>query len=232
METPLLAVKGLGVKIDQKEILEALDFEVNQNETVAIIGPNGAGKTVLFRALIGQQPYSGEIKWKEGVKIGYVPQRMAIDADLPLTVAEFFALKSPIKSDVSHALEIVSSKDLLKRRLSVLSGGELQRVLIAWAVVGHPDILLFDEPTSGVDISAEESIYSLLHKLQEKEGLAVLIISHDLQIVYRYADNVICLNKRRMCYGPPQHVLNAESLAKIYGADVGLFHHEQHNNHG
>ncbi len=232
---PLLSVSGLNISFNANKVLDEISFELFPDETLAIIGPNGAGKTILFHALLGLIPHQGTINWQKGVKIGYVPQRFAIDPKLPLTVNEFFSLK--IKADrpaLTHSLKSVGFseteiKSLLKQPLGVLSGGQLQRVLIAWAVIDHPTVLLFDEPTSGVDISAEETIYGLLHRLQEKENLAIMLISHDLQIVYRYANNVVCLNKERVCYGPPHQVLSPKNLAKIYGEDTGLYVHSHHS---
>ncbi len=237
----LLRVENLKVKFDHHIVLDNIDFEVKKDETVAVIGPNGAGKTVLFRALLGLIPYEGKITWAKEVKIGYVPQRLAIERDLPLTTLEFFRLKEKNKKEIDKALAAVGfeedkphkghlTKHVLNRKLGVLSGGELQRVLIAFALLGHPDVLLFDEPTSGVDISAEETIYSLLHKLAQKENLTIILISHELQIVYRYANNVVCLNKEKVCFGPPKEVLDKESLAKLYGGEAGLYeHHHEHN---
>lgn len=235
----LLKVANIKVKFGENLILNNISFDAKEDETIAIIGPNGAGKTVLFRALLGLIPYDGKIEWKEGIKIGYVPQKLFIEPDLPLTTQEFFNLKEKNKKEVENVLFSVGfRKDLidknhninqiLKRKIGVLSGGELQRVLIAWALLGHPDILLFDEPTTGIDISTEETIYGLLHKLQEKEKLTIMLISHELQVVYNYATNVICLNKERVCIGPPREVLDKESLAKVFGGHVGIYLHDHH----
>jgi len=239
MEDILLKVTNLKVKYGQNSILNNVSFDVKEDETLAIIGPNGAGKTVLFRALLGLIPYEGKIEWKAGLKIGYVPQKLFIEPDLPLTTQEFFNLKEKNKKEVENVLLLVGFKkdstdknhiinQILKRKIGVLSGGELQRVLIAWALLGHPDILLFDEPTTGIDISTEETIYGLLHKLQEKEKLTIMLISHELQVVYNYATNVICLNKEKVCIGPPREVLDKESLAKIFGGHVGIYLHDHH----
>jgi len=232
MKQTLLTVSNLRVKLNEHLILENVSFEVKKEETVAIIGPNGAGKTILFRALLGLIPYEGKITWNPKVKIGYVPQKLSIEPDLPLTTADFFTLKEKNKKEIESVLDLVgfetngaSKKNVLKRKLGVLSGGELQRIIIAWALLGHPDVLLFDEPTAGIDVSAEETIYSLLHKLQEKENLTILLISHELQVVYRYATNVVCLNKSKLCFGPPREVLDKESLAKLFGEEVSLYQH-------
>lgn len=240
----LLRVDDLAVKLNSQTILANISFELNRNETLAIIGPNGAGKTVLFKALLGLLPSEGKLTWKKDIKIGYVPQRVSIEADLPLTTAEFFSLKGVGQKKALEALSAVGFREdvphpghlkehVLERQMGILSGGELQRVLIAWALLGEPDVLLFDEPTSGVDVGAEETIYELLKKLQEKKQMAVMVISHDLNVVYRFANSVICLNKEMVCYGPPADVLDRESLKKLYGENIGIYQHNQgHNHHG
>lgn len=236
MSQQILQVSGLSVELDNKQILRNISFSARKGETIAVIGPNGAGKTVLFRSLIGLIPYQGTIAWHPGTKIGYVPQRLYINRDFPLTTREFFCIKDRNYREINRVMSAVgfmtdspndntNSDSILKRQLASLSGGELQKVLIAWALIGAPDILLFDEPTSGIDISSEETIYSLLHRLQEKEKMTVILISHELQIVYRYATSVICLNKESICVGPPNKVMNDENLHKLFGSDIGLYHH-------
>lgn len=236
MPDPILSVKNLRVKLDRHLILKDVNFTVQPDEILAVIGPNGAGKTVLFRTLLKLIPYQGEINWKPGIKIGYVPQKLSISSDLPLTVLEFFNLKEKNISEIKSALSAVGfSKDkphpghlfdhVLNQKIGVLSSGELQRVLIAWALLGHPQVLLFDEPTSGVDVSAEETIYFLLHKLQKESHIAVMLISHELEIVSRYADNILCLNKKTVCFGSPQTTLNPQNLEKIFGPEIGIYHH-------
>lgn len=238
----LLSVSALKVKFNKHYVLKNISFEVGDDETVAIIGPNGAGKTVLFRSLLGLVPYKGKIEWKKGTKIGYVPQKMGISQDLPLTTAEFFALKEKNKKEINRVLkEVGFEKDkphkghlkehVLDRKVGVLSGGQLQRVLIAFALLGEPDVLLFDEPTAGIDVSAEETIYSLLHKLQKQKKLSIILISHDLQIVYKYAKTVVCLNKEQACFGAPREVLDKKSLEKLYGGDVGFHVHDVSSHH-
>ena len=225
---PLLSVSNLKVILDNQVILDDVTFDLERNETLAVIGPNGAGKTTLFRALLGLIPYSGTVEWKKGVKIGYVPQRLFIERDFPLTVREFFFLQGKVTlEEMKRVLKIVSFEDvnLLNKKIGVLSGGEIQRVLIAWALCNHPDVLLFDEPTSGVDVSAELSIYALLNKIHEKESLAIILISHELEIVDKYATKVICLNKKKVCYGTPREVLENKNLVELFGKDISLYHH-------
>ncbi len=227
MEQPLLKVSNLSVELAQHQILEDVSFEVERGETLAVIGPNGAGKTVLFRTLLGLIPYKGRIEWKPGVKIGYVPQKLSIESDLPLTVGEFLSLKDESSEEIESALSSVgSTKEILDHQIGFLSGGQLQKILIAWALVGHPDVLLFDEPTSGIDTATGETIYHFLHRLQISRKLTTLLISHDIQVVFQHATKVVCLDKARRCYGPPKEVLDSETLAKLFGVEVG--HHHEH----
>lgn len=248
METSdtILEVSDLHVSFDNNVIINDLNFEVKRGEVVAIVGPNGAGKSVLFRALLGLIPNQGVIKWSKDAKIGYVPQKLFIEPTFPISVGEFLGFKSKSKEDIIKALESVGIKDMphthgdnsknhhshfLDQRLGFLSGGELQRVLIAWALIDNPNILLFDEPTAGIDIGGEETIYNLLHDLQEKRGLTVLLISHDLHIVYKYANTVLCINKNQLCFGEPSLVLDPKSLSALYGGEAKFYTHQHGDNH-
>ncbi len=237
MEKPILSVKNLNVKFNNHRILEDISFEVKRDDTLAIIGPNGAGKTVLFKCLLGLIQYEGEVKWASDAKIGYVPQRLDVGKDLPLTVEEFLKYKEKDSKKIESVLSQVGfetegthiihkGKRLLRTRLGVLSGGEFQRVLIAFAVLGNPNVLLFDEPTSGVDVSSEETVYALISRLQKDKDLTIIFISHELEVVYRYAANVLCLNKEKVCYGPPKEAIDKESLQALYGEDVHFYHHQ------
>lgn len=229
---PVLSVTDLSVELNHNLILDHLNFSLESGQTLAIIGPNGAGKTVLFKALLDLIPYTGQITWGKNIKIGYVPQRFSVETDLPLTVAEFFSFKKASHSDILHALSHVGFKKdapkILKSKLGTLSGGQLQRILISWAIVDNPNVLLFDEPTTGVDISAEESIYNLLHQLQKEHDMSILLISHELQVVYRYATNVLCLNKEGICFGPPHETLTEKTLSQLFGENTSIYHHQHH----
>lgn len=236
MSEPLLRVVNLTVEINDHTILDDVSFEVAEDKTLAIIGPNGAGKTILFKALLGLIPYKGEIIWQKGIKIGYVPQKLYIEPDLPLTTEEFLSLKENDKGKITKLLNLIGfgdsqdhkkhiSQHILKRKIGVLSGGEQQRVFIALALLGNPDVLLFDEPTTGIDLSGEETIYSLLKRLQEKQNLTIMLISHELELVSKYADKVICLNKEKVCFGPPSQALDKESLSKLFGEDFAIYKH-------
>jgi len=235
----ILKTENLTVEFDGNKILNDLNFEVKKGDIMAVIGPNGAGKTVLFRALLGIIPFKGKILWSNNVKIGYVPQKFTIGQDggsLPLTVGEFMKYKGK-REEFIRSLELVGFKTndghhfihhLLLKQISTLSGGEIQKILIAWAITENPNVLLFDEPTSGIDIGGEETIYGLIRKLNRQMGITVIFISHDLHVIYKYATGVLCLNKEKLCFGPPHEALDRESLAKLYGTEVNLYQHFEH----
>ena len=228
MPDNILTVSDLSVIKGKRVILEKINFEIKAGETLAIIGPNGAGKTTLFRAILGLIPYVGKVVWRKGVKIGYVPQKLFIDADFPLTTREFLRLKDKETLKIKDALEAVGipmDNNLLNNRLSDLSGGELQRVLIAWSLLGDPQVLLFDEPTAGVDVVGEGTIYSMLEKLRVKKNLTIMLISHELDILRKYTTQVLCLNKEMVCFGPPKD-MDKNMLDKLFGEEVRYYEHQ------
>ena len=233
-ETPVLTVEGLSVTLDTVQVLHDVSFTVGQGEAVAVIGPNGAGKTVLFRALLGLLPHEGSIRWRPDTRLDYVPQRFAVERWAPITAMEFCLLKSPgfwrppatfIRQVHDEIALMGLDPSILKRNLGELSGGQTQRLLIAWALLQQPNVLLLDEPTAGVDAGFEDTVYSLIHRVQTERGTTVLLISHDLSVVFRYAKDVLCLNKSVVCQGPPSEVLNPAGLSALYG-DPGYFRHD------
>jgi ABC-type Mn2+/Zn2+ transport system ATPase subunit len=215
----ILKVSNLSVEISNQSIIENLNFKVKKGITLAIVGPNGAGKTTLFRALLNLVPYKGKIEWNGKVKIGYVPQVLSV-RDLPLSVKEFLSFKK--ESDLENVLASVGldSKAVLEKSLGALSGGEMRRALIAWAIVDKPDVLLFDEPTSGVDIDSEEAIYGMLRKLTAKNKITLLLISHDLHIVREYSDYALALNRCIVFFGESKEVMNPETQKLIFGEPI------------
>lgn len=225
MET-ILKVKNLSVFLDGEQIIENLSFEVKEKETLTILGPNGAGKTVLLKALLGLLPYQGEIQWRSGIRIGYVPQRLPFIKDFPLSVREFFELKKVPNKEISAVLEAVGiTEKKFSGKVGELSSGQFQRILVAWGLVGNRQVLLFDEPTAGIDIGGQETIYALLEKLTKERGLTVLLVTHDLSIVYRQATNVLCLNKNLLCYGPAREILTPKLLSQLFGGEIKFYPH-------
>ncbi|TSC96385.1 MAG: zinc transport system ATP-binding protein [Parcubacteria group bacterium Athens0714_26] len=238
----ILKVENLSVKFSNRgkfaggkneEILNDINFIVKKGDVLAIIGPNGAGKTTLFRALLNIIPYEGSVVWQKGVRIGYVPQRMEIETDIPLTIYEFLRLRGSDNFSFEKAKEAIKSVllpvEILSAGLGEISVGQRQRVLVAWSLLGKPDILLFDEPTADIDIRGQESIYQLLYNLQDKFNLAIILISHELNIVYKYAEKVLCLNRGQVCFGTPKEVLSPEHIQELYGGERGFYQHLHHH---
>ncbi|KKQ26403.1 MAG: hypothetical protein US39_C0001G0157 [Microgenomates group bacterium GW2011_GWC1_37_12b] len=224
-----LRVKNLTVELNNQKIIEDLSFEVKKGETLVVLGPNGAGKTTLLRALLGIIPYKGEVIWS--VKnTSYLPpnELMQRKEILPLTVEDFYSLKEIGKEKIFQSLKSVGLEEsLFKKRIANLSTGQFQRLGIAWSLVDNPDTLLFDEPTSGIDIGGTETIYSLLHEFWEKQKLTIILVTHDLSVVWEHADNVICLNKTGLCYGTPSVALTTENLKQLYGVGVKYYKHKR-----
>jgi len=219
-ENNILEVSHLHVAAQDQMILKDVSFKVKRGTTLAIVGPNGAGKTVLFRALLNLVPYTGEIKWAENIRIGYVPQKLSV-TDVPITVNEFLSFKNPV--NVKKCLGMVGlDESVLHKALEVLSGGQLQRVLIAWAVIDEPNVLLFDEPTTGVDLDSEEAIYEMLNTLEKEHGITVLQISHDIHVIRDYSEHMLALKNGVICFAESEEITKPSVLHAIYGTGTAL----------
>jgi zinc transport system ATP-binding protein len=231
MEETILKVKNLNVKFGE-EVIKNLSFEVKRGEFLIVLGPNGAGKTTLFKAILGLIPSSGEIIWQEKIpKIGYLPERLSQDKfkNLTITIKEFFHFKENSDEKIFSILKAVGlePKEILKKNPGDLSSGQFQRMLIAWSLISEPEILFFDEPATGIDVGGEETIYSLLGKFWKEKNLTILLITHDLDIIYKYATNVLCLSKKGFCcFGPAREVLTPKVLEKIYGTGIKFYEHK------
>ncbi|MBI4691836.1 MAG: metal ABC transporter ATP-binding protein [Candidatus Terrybacteria bacterium] len=227
MSDIILEVKNLSVRFDGNKVIDDLSFDLREKDNLVILGPNGAGKTVLLKTLLGIFPFQGNIRWRENIKIGYVPQKFLADKNIPLNIEEFFKFKKINSEEIAAVLKSVGIKDktIFSKRIGALSSGQLQRILIAWALIDNPDILLFDEPTAGIDIEGEETIYNLLSQIEKERDLTIILITHDLSVVYKFADSVLCLNKKAVCQGPPQEVLKLENLNQLYGGEIKFYQH-------
>ena len=223
----ILQVADLKVTLEERLVLSDVSFTVTRGEVLTILGPNGAGKTVLLRALLGVLPYEGSIAWRKGTRIGYVPQRLPYIKNIPMSTEDFFALKTNAGPNVVEMLATVGlGREQAEKRVGDLSSGQFQRVLIAWALAGDPHVLLFDEPTTGVDVSGEETVYALLARLHRERNLTMLIVTHDLAVVHRLSSTVLCLNKQPVCHGPPLSTLTPENLQRLYGTEVKFYEHK------
>jgi len=214
-----LKVTGLNVTLQNQIILSNLSFNVKKGATLAILGPNGAGKSVLLRTLLNRLPYTGKVEWIEKTRIGYVPQNVSV-SDMPMTVKEFLSMGKD--TDVIELLKLVriTDENILNKRLGVISGGQLRRILIAWALNDNPNVLLLDEPTTGVDIDGEEPIYRMLNELKKAREMTIFLITHDIHIVQKYTDTLLAINKCITFYGPSTEIAKSTTQKLIYGEPV------------
>lgn len=228
-DASLLQIENITVTLRNQTIIKGISFAVSRGDFLAIIGPNGAGKTVLVKALLRQIPHTGSIVWAKNVRIGYVPQQVDLDRYLTITLKDFLELKTtilklPARAATEAASRVGLVKSALQTPLNSLSGGQLQRGLIAFSLIGDPDIIFFDEPTASVDAPGEEQIYELLHRLQDEKGMAIVLVSHELDLVSRYASHILCLNREMICFGEPNSSLKPEMLSKLYGSSTHVHH--------
>ncbi len=223
----ILEVKNLNVVLNNETILENISFHVKKGEVLVILGPNGAGKTTLLKALLNIVPYSGEVIWNTK-KVSYLPPLEYLQKSYlpPLSVLDFFKIKCKSITKIEKMLKLVGlKKEILKKQFANLSTGQFKRMVIGWALINDPEVLLFDEPTSGIDIGGEETIYSLIHQFWKK-GLTILLVTHDLSIVWEHANHVLCLNKKVISYGKPKKVLTPKGLKKLYGSGIKFYEHD------
>jgi zinc transport system ATP-binding protein len=233
----LLEVDHLSVRYRATDVLRDVSLSIAPGEIVTIVGPNGSGKTTLLRAIVGAVPVAaGRITRAPGLVVGYVPQRLHVDPTLPITVARFLRLPGgAAKADIAAALERAGVPDIGRRQMSELSGGQLQRVLLARALVARPGLLLLDEPTAGLDQPGSAAFYRLIEEVRRETGCAVLMISHELHVVMAASDRVICLNGHVCCHGTPEHVSSAPEYRALFGTGthgaLALYRHEHDHSH-
>lgn len=234
---PLLGARGLGVRGSDKWLIENVDLSVHPGEIVTLIGPNGSGKSTTVRALLGLiRSDAGTIERRSDLRVGYVPQKLAIDKTLPITVRRFMTLTARHSdSEINAALDDVGILALANLEVQVLSGGEFQRLQLARAIIGKPDLLVLDEPVQGVDAGGEIALYELIAELRHKHGCGILLISHDLHIVMAATDTVICLNGHVCCHGTPKTVSESPEYRMLFGARaaeaLAIYHHHHDHKH-
>ncbi len=232
----LIETSGMSVGYAGQPALRDVDFTIATGEIVTVVGPNGSGKSTLVKTLMGLlKPTAGTVRRAEGLRIGYVPQRLHIDTTLPMTVARFLSLpdrRTP--EETARMLSRVGAAGLEARQMTRLSGGQFQRVLLARALLARPDLLILDEPTQGLDQPGVADFYRLIEEVRGDVGCAVLLVSHDLHVVMRASDRVICLNGHVCCEGTPESVVSAPEYRALFGGEaqgaLALYaHHHDHS---
>lgn len=232
----LLELKQVSVKIAERVLIDNISLQLQRGQIITVIGPNGAGKSTLLRVALGLLPAtSGEVHRPATARVGYMPQRLQIDASLPLSTERFLRLGGSHRAQITEALAEVAMTGSEQRPLQTLSGGELQRVLLARALLRNPDLLVLDEPVQGVDLGGQIAMYELIAEVRQRHGCGVLMVSHDLQWVMAQTDHVLCLNQHICCEGHPEQVGNDPAYRELFGiqvSNIAPYHHHHNHQHG
>lgn len=250
-ENTLIALNDVSFSYGQTQVLKGLTFSVKRGDYLGIIGPNGGGKTTLLKLILGLlEPTEGTVemfgkdihRFTEAYRIGYVPQRaQEVEKSFPATVEEVVRSgriarrglgKRLGKADtdaIDHAMELAQVSRYRDTRIGLLSGGERQRVSIARALAGEPDVLILDEPTTGIDIASERAFYELLGKLNREHRLTIIFVSHDIDVVYHEAQSVLCLNHDMICHGLSSEILKEDVIRRLYGDRATIIPHNDRN---
>ena len=230
----LVEARGVAIRLGGQQVLSDVDLAVHQNEIVTIIGPNGSGKSTLLKVVLGLlRPDSGRVWVRQGLRIGYMPQRLVVDRTLPITVARFLSLGGGDLDGIEQALEEVGAGNVASSPIQEISGGELQRVLLARALLRRPDLLVLDEPVQSVDVAGQAEIYALIGRIRDERHCGVLMVSHDLHVVMSATNTVICLNHHVCCTGHPEAVSRDPAYLALFGPEVAASlatyaHHHDH----
>ena len=233
----LVEISNLDIRLGSNTVLHDVEMRVEPGEIITIVGPNGSGKTTLLKAIIGAiKPSAGWVKKSSGLRIGYVPQRLHIDATLPITVRRFLSLPRSVPDSIAQdALTTAGVKDLGMQQMTGLSGGQFQRVLLARALLGRPQLLLLDEATQGLDQPGSAAFYRQIETVRQHLDCAVLMVSHELHVVMAASDRVICLNGHICCHGAPGQVATAPEYRALFGSGsqgaLALYQHEHTHSH-
>ena len=218
----LISAKNINVIKTGKNILKDVSIDINKNDFITIIGPNGAGKSMLLKCLMGfYKPNSGIIKTKPNLKFGYMPQNLDIIKTIPMKAKSFITIKKKYdKISLKKVISETQIENILDKQLSVLSGGEMQRVLLARSLLNNPEVLILDEPAQNLDVSGQMHFYKLLQIIYSKRGLSILMVSHDLHLVMVSTKQVICLSNHICCYGKPQQITKDPEFLSMFGKDM------------
>lgn len=236
MNNVLISLKNVGFEAQQQTILKNISFDIHEKEIITVIGPNGAGKSSLIKIIAGlKKANTGSIEQAPKLRLGYVPQKLHLDQSLPLKVSRFLSLANVSKNARVEALATLGISHLGAKQMHTLSGGELQRVLLARAVARQPKLLLLDEPLQGVDVTGQVELYRLIAQLRTTLNCAILMVSHDLHLVMAQTDSVLCLNQHLCCHGRPENVSQHPEYLKLFGThaaeEIAVYthHHDHHH---
>lgn len=237
MSDALIRLKDVSVTRAGQSVLEHVQLSVSAGEIVTLIGPNGAGKTTLVRAVLGLlKPDAGDVWRKPRLRVGYMPQKLQVDATLPLSVLRFLRLVPGVDRQTAlAALGEVGAEKVIDSPLQGISGGEMQRVLLARALLRQPELLVLDEPVQGVDVAGQAELYALITQLRNRHQCGVLMVSHDLHLVMSTTDQVVCLNRHVCCSGHPEQVSNDPAFVELFGQNapsLAIYHHHHDHAHG
>ncbi len=233
----LISAEGIHFNSRGRAILSNASLSVDAKEAVTLIGPNGAGKSTLIRIMLGLlKPDSGQVQRNPKLRIGYMPQKLMLDDTLPITVDGFLSLASigkPSPSELARCLELTNTQHLRQQPIQSLSGGELQRVLLARSLYRQPQLLVLDEPVQGVDITGQAALYQLIGEIKRETGCGVLMVSHDLHLVMASTDRVVCLNQHVCCEGHPDNVSLHPEFLQLFGEmkNPGVAVYTHHHDH-
>lgn len=238
-QIPAVSVRNLTVGYGGKSVIENLSTDILAGSVTAIIGPNGSGKSTLMKSMLGLIPPTegtveilGRHPHDAREIIGYVPQQFAFDRSFPITVREFIELAADSTCTFDHVQQKIKEVGLLPsvltKLIGTLSGGQLQRVLIAQAILRSPSVLFMDEPSAGIDVAGEALLYDVIQHLNQEHGTTVVMISHDLSVLSTVVDNVLCVNRKLLCEGPPKSALSKKEVANLYGFDARVFESHTH----
>jgi len=236
MSTALIRLDKVAVTFAGQSVLDNIQLSVEPGEIVTLIGPNGAGKTTLVRAVLGLlKPNAGTVWRKPKLRVGYMPQKLHVDPTLPLSVLRFLRLVPGVdRPRALEALNEVGAERVIDSPLQGISGGEMQRVLLARALLREPELLVLDEPVQGVDVAGQAELYSLITRLRNRHGCGVLMVSHDLHLVMSTTDQVVCLNRHVCCSGHPEQVSTDPAFVELFGQNaksLAIYHHHHDHAH-